>query len=91
MTGRVPKAWLGLARLILVMSWILLLPLETAMAQAKDDVTARNEATVIGGFDAWKNGTGSPTICWTMMRPGRSSAIRWSRGPIRAARTSSAT
>lgn len=30
------------------------------MAQAKDNMEARNKATVRAGFDAWRNGTGSP-------------------------------
>jgi len=50
----------GLAGLILAVGLLLLFPVETAMAQATDDVEARNKATVQAGFDAWKNGTGSP-------------------------------
>lgn len=46
----------GLVVLILALS-----PLpETAAAQTKDDVEARNKATVEAGFAAWKDGTGSP-------------------------------
>ena len=30
------------------------------MAQTKDDLEARNKATVEVGFGAWRNGTGSP-------------------------------
>jgi hypothetical protein len=50
----------GLAGLILAVGLLLLFPVETAMAQATGDVEARNKATVQAGFDAWKNGTGSP-------------------------------
>jgi len=30
------------------------------MAQPKDEFEARDKATLNAGFDAWKNGTGSP-------------------------------
>jgi uncharacterized protein len=45
---------------MLALTLTLLLSTETAMAQARDDIEARNKATVEAGFDAWKNGTGSP-------------------------------
>jgi len=43
------------------------------MAHSKDEVEARNKATVKAGFDAWKNGTGSPydlladDVTWTIV------------------------
>jgi ketosteroid isomerase-like protein len=43
------------------------------MARAKDEVEARNRAAVNAGFDAWKNGTGSPydlladDVTWTIV------------------------
>jgi uncharacterized protein len=45
---------------MLALTLTLLLSTETAMAQARDDIEARNKATVEAGFDAWENGTGSP-------------------------------
>jgi len=35
-------------------------PVQSAIAQPYDDTEARNLATVRAGFDAWRNGTGSP-------------------------------
>ncbi|WP_244423989.1 nuclear transport factor 2 family protein [Phyllobacterium sp. YR531] len=34
--------------------------MEMSMAQTKDQIEDQNKATVQAGFDAWKNGTGSP-------------------------------
>jgi hypothetical protein len=45
---------------MLAVGLMFLAPVGTAMAQAKDDIETRNKATVQAGFDAWKNGTGSP-------------------------------
>jgi ketosteroid isomerase-like protein len=39
---------------------MLLLPMETEMADVKVEMEARNKATIQAGFEAWKNGTGSP-------------------------------
>lgn len=50
------------------------------MAQSSDDIEARNKAAVTAGFDAWRNGTGSPydllsdKVTWTIV--GRSLASK---------------
>ncbi|MHC9294192.1 nuclear transport factor 2 family protein [Mycobacterium sp. LTG2003] len=40
--------------------WLFTVPMETAAAQPLDERSARNLATVQAGFDAWREGTGSP-------------------------------
>jgi uncharacterized protein len=50
------------------------------MAQSSGDIETRNKAAVKAGFDAWRNGTGSPyellsdTVSWTIV--GRSLASK---------------
>lgn len=46
--------------LLLALMWLFALPMETAAAQPLDERSARNLATVQAGFDAWRDGTGSP-------------------------------
>jgi uncharacterized protein len=46
--------------LLLTLMGVFALPMETAAAQPLDGHEARNLATVRNGFDAWRNGTGSP-------------------------------
>ncbi len=39
---------------------LFLAPMEVSLAQSTDNIETRNKATVQAGFDAWKDGTGSP-------------------------------
>jgi ketosteroid isomerase-like protein len=50
----------ALAGLVLAIGLIQLLPAKMAAAQPHDDQETRNLATVRGGFDAWRDRTGSP-------------------------------
>ena len=45
---------------VFAVACLLLAPVQSAVAQPYDDTEARNLATVRAGFDAWRNGTGSP-------------------------------
>lgn len=44
----------------LAMALMFAMPMGRAMATTDNTVETRNKATVQAGFDAWKNGTGSP-------------------------------
>lgn len=52
--GKVKNSFVGFC---VVVAWVLLTP--TTWAE-ENGVEAQNKAMVVAGFDAWKNGTGSP-------------------------------
>lgn len=50
--------WAGAA--VLAIAWLLICPAQAATAQPYDETESRNLETVRAGFDAWRDGTGSP-------------------------------
>jgi ketosteroid isomerase-like protein len=60
-TQKRASAWRpAVAALALAVGLMQLLPAKMAKAQPDDDLETRNLATVQAGFDAWRDGTGSP-------------------------------